>query len=205
MNNAGPINIPTSPLAHHNYTWSSPISPVKHARWSPRPSTSSAPYPSPTYIHHFNNNSNNSNHHPHPIHQQVPPGSLTIPQNAASIATLSHSAPTSSNLATVAVTQAVINSNLHHQPQQQPQQQQPQPLIAQHLPTPSQQHHIQSTVQATITTTTNTNTTNHRSPQSPNRRTRGDNKKCRKVYGMDHKDQWCTQCKWKKACSRFGD
>ncbi|KFB53368.1 AGAP012987-PA-like protein [Anopheles sinensis] len=45
----------------------------------------------------------------------------------------------------------------------------------------------------------------HRSPVSPNRRTRGENKKCRKVYGMDHKDQWCTQCKWKKACSRFGD
>ncbi|ETN60969.1 zinc finger protein 395 [Anopheles darlingi] len=45
----------------------------------------------------------------------------------------------------------------------------------------------------------------HRSPVSPNRRTRGENKKCRKVYGMDHKDQWCTQCKWKKACTRFGD
>ncbi|EDS35293.1 conserved hypothetical protein [Culex quinquefasciatus] len=45
----------------------------------------------------------------------------------------------------------------------------------------------------------------NRSPLSPNRRTRGENKKCRKVYGMDHKEQWCTQCKWKKACSRFGD
>ncbi|XP_076254334.1 glucose transporter 4 enhancer factor isoform X2 [Rhynchophorus ferrugineus] len=41
-------------------------------------------------------------------------------------------------------------------------------------------------------------------PHSP-RRIRGENKKCRKVYGMEHKDQWCTQCKWKKACSRFGD
>lgn len=37
------------------------------------------------------------------------------------------------------------------------------------------------------------------------RRTRGENKKCRKVYGMDNRDSWCTQCKWKKACSRFGD
>lgn len=27
--------------------------------------------------------------------------------------------------------------------------------------------------------------------------------KCRKVYGMEGRDQWCTQCKWKKACSRF--
>ncbi|XP_033303112.1 zinc finger protein 395 isoform X2 [Bombus bifarius] len=41
-------------------------------------------------------------------------------------------------------------------------------------------------------------------PSSP-RRIRGETKKCRKVYGMEHRDQWCTQCKWKKACSRFGD
>lgn len=42
------------------------------------------------------------------------------------------------------------------------------------------------------------------SPSSPGRR-RSENKKCRKVYGMEHRDQWCTQCKWKKACTRFGD
>ncbi|XP_015594319.1 zinc finger protein 395 [Cephus cinctus] len=41
-------------------------------------------------------------------------------------------------------------------------------------------------------------------PASP-RRIRGETKKCRKVYGMEHRDLWCTQCKWKKACSRFGD
>ena len=23
------------------------------------------------------------------------------------------------------------------------------------------------------------------------------------VYGIDQKDLWCTQCKWKKACGRF--
>lgn len=40
---------------------------------------------------------------------------------------------------------------------------------------------------------------------SPVRRPRGDAKKCRKVYGMEHREQWCTQCKWKKACTRFGD
>ncbi|ODN02558.1 SLC2A4 regulator [Orchesella cincta] len=40
---------------------------------------------------------------------------------------------------------------------------------------------------------------------SPVRRPRGDTKKCRKVYGMDRRDLWCTQCKWKKACTRFGD
>ena len=34
---------------------------------------------------------------------------------------------------------------------------------------------------------------------------RGDARKCRKVYGMDSRDLWCTQCKWKKACTRFHD
>jgi len=23
------------------------------------------------------------------------------------------------------------------------------------------------------------------------------------VYGIEQKDLWCTQCKWKKACARF--
>lgn len=45
----------------------------------------------------------------------------------------------------------------------------------------------------------------NRSPLSPNRRTRGENKKCRKIYGMDQKANWCTQCKWKKACTRFNE
>lgn len=30
-------------------------------------------------------------------------------------------------------------------------------------------------------------------------------KKCRKVYGIEQKELWCTQCKWKKACARFQD
>lgn len=38
--------------------------------------------------------------------------------------------------------------------------------------------------------------------KSPSRRTR-DGKKCRKVYGLEQRDLWCTQCKWKKACSRW--
>lgn len=38
-----------------------------------------------------------------------------------------------------------------------------------------------------------------------NRRPRGESRKCRKVYGMDNRQLWCTQCKWKKACSRFID
>ncbi|XP_018012488.1 uncharacterized protein LOC108669623 [Hyalella azteca] len=31
----------------------------------------------------------------------------------------------------------------------------------------------------------------------------GESKKCRKYYGMEQKNEWCTQCRWKKACSRF--
>ncbi len=37
------------------------------------------------------------------------------------------------------------------------------------------------------------------------RRIRGEAKKCRKVYGIEHRDQWCTACRWKKACQRFID
>uniref|UniRef100_A0A8C8VE60 SLC2A4 regulator n=1 Tax=Pelusios castaneus TaxID=367368 RepID=A0A8C8VE60_9SAUR len=34
---------------------------------------------------------------------------------------------------------------------------------------------------------------------------RGEAKKCRKVYGMENRDMWCTACRWKKACQRFVD
>ncbi|XP_063039915.1 zinc finger protein 395a [Engraulis encrasicolus] len=37
------------------------------------------------------------------------------------------------------------------------------------------------------------------------RKVRGEAKKCRKVYGIEHRDQWCTACRWKKACQRFVD
>ncbi|XP_064815107.1 zinc finger protein 395-like [Oncorhynchus masou masou] len=37
------------------------------------------------------------------------------------------------------------------------------------------------------------------------RKGRGEAKKCRKVYGVEHKEQWCTACRWKKACQRFTD
>lgn len=37
------------------------------------------------------------------------------------------------------------------------------------------------------------------------RKGRGEAKKCRKVYGVERKDQWCTSCRWKKACQRFPD
>ncbi|KAI1243472.1 hypothetical protein IHE44_0001095 [Lamprotornis superbus] len=34
------------------------------------------------------------------------------------------------------------------------------------------------------------------------RKPRGEGKKCRKVYGMENRDMWCTACRWKKACQR---
>ncbi|KAM6900005.1 zinc finger protein 704 [Xenentodon cancila] len=37
------------------------------------------------------------------------------------------------------------------------------------------------------------------------RKVRGEGKKCRKVYGMENRDMWCTACRWKKACQRFTD
>ncbi|XP_059608093.1 zinc finger protein 395 isoform X1 [Phlebotomus argentipes] len=134
IGHAGPISIPNAILPQHNYSWShqqSPVSrslpkasPQKHVRLSPRPSTSYAPYPSPTYTNAITAVQHNVN--------------IYMPVNQGAV--VAHNAPAA-----------------------------------------------------------------HRSPLSPNRRTRGENKKCRKVYGMEHKDQWCTQCKWKKACSRFGD
>ena len=39
----------------------------------------------------------------------------------------------------------------------------------------------------------------------PINKVRGDGRKCRKVYGMENKEKWCTQCRWKKACVRFVD
>ncbi|XP_064187939.1 zinc finger protein 395-like [Anguilla rostrata] len=57
----------------------------------------------------------------------------------------------------------------------------------------------------------NTPSRHHPAAASPprshcaSRRARGEAKKCRKVYGIEHRDQWCTACRWKKACQRFLD
>ncbi|XP_067901734.1 zinc finger protein 395-like isoform X2 [Heterodontus francisci] len=40
---------------------------------------------------------------------------------------------------------------------------------------------------------------------SRGKKVRGEAKKCRKVYGVENRSQWCTACKWKKACQRFHD
>ena len=33
----------------------------------------------------------------------------------------------------------------------------------------------------------------------------GDGKKCRKIFGVNNKAEWCNACKWKKACVKFPD
>ena len=45
----------------------------------------------------------------------------------------------------------------------------------------------------------------HQTLHTNTRKARGDGKKCRKVFGMDNKHMWCTQCRWKKACVKFID
>ncbi|XP_029723577.2 zinc finger protein 395 isoform X2 [Aedes albopictus] len=151
----------TSPLIHHNYTWSqvSPTSPQKHVRLSPRPSY---PYPSPNYSsqiaqqHHYQQQQQLSQ-------IQLSPGGTNYHAQSA----LLGGAASATGAGQV---QSLNGAGPFVTPGSSP-----------------------------------GSAGSNRSPLSPNRRTRGENKKCRKVYGMDHKEQWCTQCKWKKACSRFGD
>ncbi|XP_075147026.1 glucose transporter 4 enhancer factor isoform X2 [Haematobia irritans] len=289
--------IPTSPLAHHNYTWppatattvmtttnasnnaaasnyhnqqqqQPTTSPqlIKHARGSPRPSQSAAPYPSPTHVYqhhnysspapptspnnhvtnaaavHHNNNSANS------VLQQLSQQNVTVTtHHSNSQHHHSNQQQQQQQMATVTITpnyqqvRGIRGSNGHnhetHQQQQLQQHHHHQPHH--HQPHHHQQHHLQQSPTATASnrmvannTNSNCNTStattavagatatgghmhhqqhvavqhaNRQTPNSPNRRTRGENKKCRKVYGMDRRDMWCTQCRWKKACSRFGD
>uniref|UniRef100_A0A3B1J3F4 SLC2A4 regulator n=1 Tax=Astyanax mexicanus TaxID=7994 RepID=A0A3B1J3F4_ASTMX len=57
----------------------------------------------------------------------------------------------------------------------------------------------------TTTTKTHTISVSAPKPTAGTRKPRGEAKKCRKVYGMEKKDLWCTACRWKKACQRFTD
>ncbi|XP_036388166.1 zinc finger protein 704-like [Megalops cyprinoides] len=57
---------------------------------------------------------------------------------------------------------------------------------------------------ATVTKSHTPATPTHK-PFTGTRKPRGEAKKCRKVYGMEKKDMWCTACRWKKACQRFTD
>lgn len=167
----GSASIHTSPLIHHNYTWSqvSPTSPQKHVRLSPRPSAS-YPYPSPNYSNQIAQQQQQQQQHhyqaQHSLGQiQLSPGGSTTAVSSYHQQQSSSSSAASSLISSSSSGSGSLNG-----------------FVA-----------------------PGTSPGANRSPLSPNRRTRGENKKCRKVYGMDHKEQWCTQCKWKKACSRFGD
>lgn len=130
------------------------MSPQKHVRLSPRPSTSYAPYPSPTYTSAIAA----AQHNVHMVCGTMP---HSISGSGAMLNTVGG-----------------LGSGGHHH------------------------HHHQMSDALNLS---HSAPAAHRSPLSPNRRPRGENKKCRKQYGMEKKDLWCTQCKWKKACSRFGD
>ncbi|XP_052863206.1 zinc finger protein 704-like [Anopheles cruzii] len=173
-----------SPLMHHNYitTWSqiSPTSPQKHVRLSPRP-PASYPYPSPNYQHHYQaqvaqQQQQQQQHHQQQLgHIQLSPGSGT--------------GGSAGNGSTAAYQQLLAGAG----------------AAGLSLGSYSGSGSGSGVTGSAAAAAAAAGGPQHRSPVSPNRRTRGENKKCRKVYGMDHKDQWCTQCKWKKACSRFGD
>ncbi|XP_061392569.1 protein split ends-like, partial [Musca vetustissima] len=240
---------------------------IKHARASPRPSQTAAPYPSPTYVHqhhnysspapaspnnvtnttpivHHNNSANsvlhqlsqqnvtvtthhsNSHHHHQNNHhhqqQQQQMATVTITPNYTQVRSARGTNGGQETHQTHQLQQQQHHPQQHtlaHSSPQHHQQQQQQP-----------QHHLQHSPTATAsnrmvasnnpncspssTATTATGHVHHQqhvavqhanrqTPNSPNRRTRGENKKCRKVYGMERRDMWCTQCRWKKACSRF--
>lgn len=147
------------------------MSPQKHVRLSPRPSTSYAPYPSPTYTSAIAAAQHN-------VHMALGtmPNSLNGSGNVRS--------------GSIGISNNMNHSNHHHH---------------MHHPDVLNLSHSAPASATSATLTSVTTSVIHRSPLSPNRRPRGENKKCRKQYGMEKKDLWCTQCKWKKACSRFGD
>uniref|UniRef100_A0A8C1XNC5 Si:rp71-79p20.2 n=1 Tax=Cyprinus carpio TaxID=7962 RepID=A0A8C1XNC5_CYPCA len=60
-------------------------------------------------------------------------------------------------------------------------------------------------VNHTTVSKTHASTTSTAKPTTGTRKPRGEAKKCRKVYGMEKRDLWCTACRWKKACQRFTD
>lgn len=205
---------------------------VKHARASPRPSQVAAPYPSPSCVHQHHNYSSpaavsnqlghhsNSNNSANNVLQQLSQQNISLKAHHSSNSQLQQQ----QQLATVTITSNFSPSQqiLGQRGDNETSKQQHQPSSAaittanninssnggsvgansgstaggavtafNHMPVHSQHINIQQAVKHV--------------PNSPNRRTRGENKKCRKVYGMDRRDMWCTQCRWKKACSRFGD
>lgn len=188
---------------------------IKRVHASPRPSqataaAAAAPYPSPpppAYVQHQLSQQNvtvtvttsPSQHHHHNTngiqlqqqqHQnQLPTGVVTI---------------TSATSSSTAAANYLSQQQQHHGVQQQQHSSNANSNLLSGSSNMLQHHHQQHAAAMS----NNNNNVRHASNNNntpPNRRTRGENKKCRKVYGMQRRDQWCTQCKWKKACSRFID
>lgn len=189
------------------------ISPQKHVRLSPRPSTSFAPYPSPTYTSAI----------------AAAQHSVNVALGLQNTGGFTGSPNTNNIRASSSITILNNNNSMHHS--QSPHNAHHLQVIWEDCPPEILPHsllyaplfynldfpilsftqphtevlnlsHSAPTTSAPISGATSVI---HRSPLSPNRRPRGENKKCRKQYGMEKKELWCTQCKWKKACSRFGD
>jgi hypothetical protein len=59
-----------------------------------------------------------------------------------------------------------------------------------------------SSITASNPITTNSTIVNGIGRRTYTRRALNANGKCRKKFGMQNRDQWCVQCRWKKACSR---
>ncbi|KAF8567734.1 hypothetical protein P879_09860 [Paragonimus westermani] len=66
-------------------------------------------------------------------------------------------------------------------------------------------HRKQRTISDTVTGNTVVYGSSVSTPNSTSYGGRSEIRKCRRIYGIEHRDQWCNQCRWKKACRRFPD
>jgi hypothetical protein len=63
-----------------------------------------------------------------------------------------------------------------------------------------QEYYVSDSSTDITITTNNTSLLNNNNDHIRNQRT---GRKCRKVYGVSNRQEWCTACRWKKACRRF--
>jgi hypothetical protein len=73
-------------------------------------------------------------------------------------------------------------------------------IVVRENPNIKQEYFVQDTNTDITITTNNSNMLNNNSDHIRNQRT---GRKCRKVYGVNNRHEWCTACRWKKACRRF--
>jgi len=73
-------------------------------------------------------------------------------------------------------------------------------IVVRKNPNIKQEYFVQDTNTDITITTNNSNMLNNNSDHIRNQRT---GRKCRKVYGVNNRHEWCTACRWKKACRRF--